>query len=154
MHLPAVWQATGETAKMKKRSELGDRLGGGPSPHVKRVRREGSVAKAGMRERMAAKEREASKVVRLGDASMASAFTAKATSVEPCRDLIRQGRCTLVTMLQMYKILGVNCLCTAYILSVQNLQGVKQGDVQVREAVYGMMDETRGGDAHAFVCAV
>jgi cation-transporting ATPase 13A1 len=123
-----MWQATGETAKMKKRSELRDRLGGGLSPHVKRVRREGSVAKA---ERMAAKEREASNVVRLGDASMASAFTAKATSVEPCRDLIRQGRCTLVTMLQMYKILGVNCLCTAYILSVQNLQGVKQGDIQV-----------------------
>lgn len=43
-------------------------------------------------------------VVRLGDASMASAFTAKATSIHPVQDLVRQGRCTLVTTVQMYKV--------------------------------------------------
>ena len=57
-----------------------------------------------------------------GDASMASPFTAKATGVMPCTDIIRQGRATLVTTLQMFKILGLICLQTAYSLSVQYLQ--------------------------------
>eukprot|EP00249_Psilotum_nudum_P024663 c29252_g1_i1 orf=394-4089(+) len=69
-------------------------------------------------------------VVRLGDASMASAFTAKHASVRPTTDIIRQGRSTLVTTLQMFKILGLNCLATAYVLSVMYLDGVKLGDVQ------------------------
>ncbi|KAL4184272.1 hypothetical protein AMTRI_Chr10g224740 [Amborella trichopoda] len=69
-------------------------------------------------------------IVRLGDASMASPFTAKHASVSPTLDIIRQGRSTLVTTLQMFKILGLNCLATAYVLSVMYLDGVKLGDVQ------------------------
>lgn len=69
-------------------------------------------------------------IVKLGDASMASPFTAKHASVAPTLDIIRQGRSTLVTTLQMFKILGLNCLATAYVLSVMNLDGVKLGDVQ------------------------
>ena len=69
-------------------------------------------------------------LVRPGDASLASPFTAKTTNVMPCVDIIRQGRCTLVTTLQTYKILGLNCLATAYVLSVQYLDGVKLGDTQ------------------------
>ncbi|OVA03886.1 Cation-transporting P-type ATPase [Macleaya cordata] len=69
-------------------------------------------------------------IVKLGDASMASPFTAKHASVAPTTDIIRQGRSTLVTTLQMFKILGLNCLATAYVLSVMNLDGVKLGDVQ------------------------
>jgi len=42
----------------------------------------------------------------------------------------RQGRAALVTSIQMFKILGVNCLLSAFALSVQYLQGVRWGDTQ------------------------
>jgi manganese-transporting P-type ATPase len=69
--------------------------------------------------------------IKLGDASIASPFTARRTSIDSVLTVLRQGRCSLVTMIQVYKILALNCLVSAYMMSSLYLQGLKQGDTQM-----------------------
>mmetsp|Transcript_2404 Transcript_2404/g.6463 ORF Transcript_2404/g.6463 Transcript_2404/m.6463 type:complete len:444 (-) Transcript_2404:177-1508(-) len=70
-------------------------------------------------------------VVKLGDASVAAPFTSRLPSIKSTVDIVRQGRCTLVSKIQMQQVLALNCLISAYSLAALYLDGVRMGENQM-----------------------
>lgn len=70
-------------------------------------------------------------VVRPGDASLAAAFTTRVPSIKSTVDLIRQGRCALLSALQQQQIVMLHCLINAYVLSALSLEGSRSSERQM-----------------------
>merc|ERR1712032_421656 len=56
--------------------------------------------------------------IKSGDVTAAAPFTSKSGSMKCVKNIFIQGRCTLVITFQMFKILALNCLLSAYSLSI------------------------------------
>ncbi|KAB8281294.1 hypothetical protein B0I72DRAFT_90095 [Yarrowia lipolytica] len=79
---------------------------------------------------MSSEDMDEAPTLKLGDASVAAPFTSKLANVSAVTHIVRQGRCALVTTIQMYKILALNCLISAYTLSILFFAGCKTSDSQ------------------------
>ncbi len=114
-------------------STAGESTAGDASSSKRKKKAKGSSAKERLARatlEMQAQQQDPT-VVKLGDASVASPFTSRRTSIDCVLSVVRQGRCTLVTTIQVYKILALNCLVTAFVMSSLYLLGLKSGDTQM-----------------------
>eukprot|EP01061_Rhynchopus_euleeides_P046827 TRINITY_DN9076_c1_g2_i1.p1 TRINITY_DN9076_c1_g2~~TRINITY_DN9076_c1_g2_i1.p1 ORF type:complete len:1488 (+),score=730.92 TRINITY_DN9076_c1_g2_i1:464-4465(+) len=70
-------------------------------------------------------------MIRPGDASVAASFTSRMPTIKATVDLIRQGRCTLLSALQQQQIMMLESIIHAYTLSALSLEGARQSERQM-----------------------
>lgn len=69
--------------------------------------------------------------IKPGDASMAAPLTVKNNSLKSIVEIIQQGRSSLVTTIQMYKILAINSIINAFFFMFVDIIGIKFSDKQM-----------------------
>ena len=78
-------------------------------------------------------------IVRPGDASVAAPFTSKVPSVRAVVDLIRQGRCTLLSALMQQQIMMLESTIAAYTLSALSLHNARSSERQMMASSWLIM---------------
>jgi cation-transporting ATPase 13A1 len=70
-------------------------------------------------------------MVQLGDASIAAPFTSRTPSIGSCVDIIRQGRCTLLSAVQQMQIMMLESMISAYTMSTMSVDGTRPSEAQM-----------------------
>ena len=78
-------------------------------------------------------------MVRPGDASVAAPFTSRQPSVRHIVDLIRQGRCTLLSALQQQQIMMLESTISAFVYSALSLEGARSSERQMMASSWLLM---------------
>lgn len=76
-------------------------------------------------------EMEDTPMVRLGDASTAAPFTTRMPSIASCVDIVRQGRCTLLSAVQQMEIMMLESMISAYTMSTMSVDGTRPSEPQM-----------------------
>jgi cation-transporting ATPase 13A1 len=78
-------------------------------------------------------------MVRPGDASVAAPFTSRTPSIKAVVDLIRQGRCTLLSALMQQEIMMLESCIAAYTLSALTLNNARSSERQMMASSWLIM---------------
>lgn len=74
---------------------------------------------------------------KLGAASIASPFVSKRPTVSSVIDIIRYGRATLSTTIDLFKQISMSCISSAFSKSILYMENVRYGDRQ--STIFGMI---------------
>lgn len=69
--------------------------------------------------------------IKLGDASIAAPFTSRTPSIASVVNIIRQGRCTLLSAIQQMQIMMLDSMISAYALSAMSADGTRPSEQQM-----------------------
>jgi cation-transporting ATPase 13A1 len=70
-------------------------------------------------------------MVQVGDASTAAPFTSRTPSIGASVDIIRQGRCTLLSAVQQMQIMMMESMISAYTMSAMSVDGTRPSEAQM-----------------------
>ncbi|KAM0679584.1 putative cation-transporting ATPase 1 [Glugoides intestinalis] len=69
--------------------------------------------------------------IKPGDASIAAPITVKSNTLQSIVEIIQQGRSSLVSTIQMYKILAIKAIFTSFFYMLIDILGIKFSDAQM-----------------------